>query len=59
LKQYVASKLPLGRRIVTMSRPNLLITSVVIDFHVDVIKVQVGKNMVENILLDGRFSMTS
>jgi len=40
-----------------MSRPNLVIALVVIDLHMDVIKVQVGKNMVKNILLDGRSGM--
>jgi len=53
LRQYVATKLVPRRRIITTSRPNLVITLVASDPHVDVIQVQVGKNMVEYVLLDG------
>ncbi len=40
-----------------MLGPNLIIACMVIDFHMVVIKIQVGKNMVEDILLDGKSSM--
>jgi hypothetical protein len=50
LRQYVTTKLVLGRKIITMSRPNLIIASMAIDPHMAMIQVQVGKNMVENVL---------
>jgi hypothetical protein len=52
LKQYVAAKFAPRRKIITMSRPNLIIASVMIDPHMVVIQVQVGKNMVEDVLLE-------
>jgi len=54
LRQYVVTKLVLRIRTITTSRPNLVIALVAIDPHMDVIQVQVGKNMVEDVLLDGR-----
>ncbi len=53
LRQYVTTKFSLGRRIVTTLRPSPIITFVVINPHMDVIQVQVGKNMVADVLLDG------
>ncbi len=52
MKQYVAAKFAPRRKIITMSRPNLIIASVMIDPHMVVIQVQVGKNMVEDVLLE-------
>jgi hypothetical protein len=52
LKQYVAAKFAPRRKIITMSRPNLIIASVMIDPQMVVIQVQVGKNMVEDVLLE-------
>jgi hypothetical protein len=37
--------------------PNLIIACMAIDLHMVVIKIQVSKNLVEDILLDGRSSM--
>ncbi len=54
LRQYVMTNLAPKRRIVTALRPNLVITSMMIDLHMVVIQVHVGKNMVEDVLLDGR-----
>jgi len=54
LRQYVMTNLAPKRRIVIALRPNLVITSVMIDLHMVVIQVHVGKNMVEDVLLDGR-----
>jgi hypothetical protein len=45
LRQYVATKLVPRRRIITMSIPNPTIALVVIDLHMVVIQVQVGKNI--------------
>ncbi len=52
MKQYVAAKFAPRRKIITMSRPNLIIASVMIDPQMVVIQVQVGKNMVEDVLLE-------
>jgi len=57
LKQYFTTKFSLGRRTITPSRPNPIITLVAIDPHMVVIQIQVGKNMVENVLLDGGSSV--
>ncbi len=54
LKQYVIAMLAPERRIVTMLKPNPIITSMAIDPHMAIIYVQVGKNMVEDVLLDER-----
>jgi hypothetical protein len=53
LRQYVGAKITPRRRIVIMPRPNPVIAFVAIDPHMVVIKIQVGKNMVEDVLLDG------
>jgi len=57
LKQYVVAKFTPRRRIVTTLRPNLIITSMVINLHMTMIQVQVGKNLVEDVILDGRSNM--
>jgi hypothetical protein len=57
LKQYVVAEFTPRRRIVTMLRPNPIITSMAIDPHMVVIQVQVGKNLVEDVLLDGGSNM--
>jgi hypothetical protein len=57
MKQYVATKLAPGRKIITMSGLNLVIALMVIDLHMVMIQVQVGKNMVEDVLLDGGFGV--
>jgi hypothetical protein len=57
LKQYVAAKLDHGKKTITPSRPNPIIALVAIDHHMAMIHVQVGKNMVKNVLLDGRSSV--
>jgi hypothetical protein len=57
LKQYVATKLALEKIYIIATRPNLIIALVVIDPHMVVIQVQVGKNIVEDI--HGGFSMES
>ncbi len=53
LRQYVPTKLALGRKIITTLGLNPVIASMVIDPHMTMIKVQVGKKMVEDVLLDG------
>jgi hypothetical protein len=53
LKQYVVAKLALGKKKTIIVGPNLVIALVVIDCHMVVIQVQVNKNIVENVLLDG------
>ncbi len=53
LKQYVVAKLALGKIKTIITRPDLVITLVVMDRHMVVIHVQVSKNIVENVLLDG------
>ncbi len=57
MKQYVVAKFTPGRRIVTALGPNPIITSMAIDPHMVVIQVQVGKNLVEDVLLDGGSNM--
>jgi hypothetical protein len=57
LRQYVTTKIAPRKKNVTMLGPNLIIACMVVDFHMVVIKIQVGKNMVEDILLDGKSSM--
>jgi hypothetical protein len=57
MKQYVVTKLAPGKRIIIMLGLDLVIALMVIDPHMDVIQVQVGKNMVEDVLLDGGFKM--
>ncbi len=57
LKQYVAAKLALGKKIVTTLRPNPIIALVAINPLMVVIQVQVGKNMVEDVILHGRSSV--
>jgi hypothetical protein len=57
LKQYVVAKFTPRRRIVTMLRPNPIIASMVINLHMTMIQVQVGKNLVEDVILDGRSNM--
>ncbi len=52
-KQYVVASLHLGKKKTIIVGPNPLITYVVINPHMVVIQVQVGENIVENILLDG------
>jgi hypothetical protein len=54
LKQYVVAEFTPGRRIVTTLGPNPTITFMAIDPHMAMIEVQVGKNLVEDVLLDGR-----
>ncbi len=57
LKQYVTAKLTLGIKNIIVVGLNLVIMTVAIDPHMVVIQVQVGKNIVENVLLDGGFGM--
>jgi hypothetical protein len=57
LKQGVATKFASRKNIVTTSRFNPVIALVVIDPHMVMIQVQVCKNMVEDVLLDGGADM--
>jgi uncharacterized membrane protein len=57
LGQYVVAKLVLQRKNVITLGPILIIALVVIDLHMVVIQVYVGKNMVEDVLLDGGFNV--
>jgi hypothetical protein len=57
LKQYVTVKLAPRRRIIVVLELNPIIALMAIDLHMVVIQVQVGKNIVEDILLDGGSSM--
>jgi hypothetical protein len=57
LKQGVATKLASRKNIVTTSRFNPFIVLVVIDPHMVMIQVQLCKNMVEDVLLDGGSNM--
>ncbi len=57
LRQCVATKLASRRRTITVLRPNPVIALVAIDLHIAMIQVQVGKNMVEDVLLDGGSKM--
>jgi hypothetical protein len=45
------------RKNVTRIRLNLIITSIMIDLHMVVIQVHVGKNIIENVLLDGGYNV--
>jgi hypothetical protein len=42
---------------ITIIRPNSVITSIVIDIHMVVIQVHVGKNIIEDVLLDGGYNV--
>jgi hypothetical protein len=52
LKLYVAAKIILGRKNIIVIKPNPIITLVAIDLHMIMIHVQVGKNIVKDVLLD-------
>jgi hypothetical protein len=57
LKQYVATNIALGRKNIIVVGPNPIIVLVAIDPHITVILVQVGKNIVKDVLLNGEFGM--
>jgi hypothetical protein len=57
LRQYVTAKLAPGRRTIVVLEFHPIIASMAIDLHMIVIQVQVGKNIVEDVLLDGGSSM--
>jgi hypothetical protein len=57
LRQYVATKFAPRRITIIISKPNPVIAFVAIDPHMVMIHIQVGKNMVEDILLGGRSAM--
>ncbi len=57
LKQYVTTKFFPRRKNIIVIGPNPIITLVAIDPHMDVIQVQVGKNIVVNVFLDGGFGV--
>jgi hypothetical protein len=52
LKLYVAIKITLGRKNITIVGPNPIITLVAIDLHMALIQVQVSKNIAKDVLLD-------
>jgi hypothetical protein len=56
LKKYVISKLYL-LKVTKSPKTNFIITLVAIDHRVVVIQIQVGKNIIENILLYGGFKV--
>jgi hypothetical protein len=56
LKQYVATMFSPDKKKTTI-RPNSVITSMVIDLHMVVIQVHVGKNIIEDVLLNGRYNV--
>jgi hypothetical protein len=51
LKQYASAKLTPRKRIIIAIRPNSVIASMVINPHMALIQVQVGKNIIEDILM--------
>jgi hypothetical protein len=53
LKQYVTAKLAPKKNIITTIGPNPIIASMEINLHMGPIQVQVGKNIIEDVLLDG------
>jgi hypothetical protein len=57
LKQYVVTNIALGKINIIVVGPNPIITLVAIDPHMIVIHVQVGKNIVKDVLLNGQFGM--
>jgi len=57
LKQYVAAKLALIRKNITIARPNPIVVLMAIDPHMVVKQVHVGKNIIENVILDGGSSV--
>jgi hypothetical protein len=57
LKQYVVAKFSLRRRTIIAPRLGPIIAFVAINPHMAMIQVQVGKNMVEDVLLDGGSSV--
>jgi hypothetical protein len=50
-KQYVTTKLSFRRKIITAIKLNSVIASMVINPHMVLIQVQVGKNIIEDILM--------
>lgn len=56
LKKYVISKLYL-LKVTKAPKTNFIITLVAIDHRVVVIQIQVGKNIIEDILLYGGFKV--
>ncbi len=57
LRQYVIAKLVHGRKNITTTWLNPIIALMVIDSQMVMIQVQVGKNMVEDVQLDGRYGV--
>jgi hypothetical protein len=57
LKQHVVAKLAHGKITITTTRPNLVIIVVVINLHMVMIQVHAGKNIVEDVLLNGGFDV--
>jgi hypothetical protein len=57
LKQYIVAKLAPRIRTITLSKLNSVIASMAIDPHMVVIQVQVGKNIIKDVLLDGKSGM--
>jgi len=57
LKQYVATMFFPDRKNIIAIRPNSIITSMVINPHMVVIQVHVGKNVIEDVLLYGGYNI--
>jgi hypothetical protein len=57
LKQYVAMNIAFGRKNIIVVGPNPVIALVAIDPHMTMIHVQVGKNMVKDVLLNREFGV--
>jgi hypothetical protein len=56
LKQYVAKLAP-GRKNITITRLNLVVDLMAINPHMAMIQVHVGKNIIEDVILDGGSNM--
>ncbi len=57
LKQYVITMFSPDKKNITTIRPNSVITLVVINLHMVVIQIHVGKNIIEDVLLDGGYNV--
>jgi hypothetical protein len=57
LKQYVVTNIILGRKSIIVVGPNPIIALVAIDPHMIVIQIQVDKDIVKDVVLNGEFDV--
>ncbi len=51
-KPYINTR-PMNEKATSYVVPNINITTIFIDNHMDVIQLQIGENMIDDVLLDG------